>query len=290
MNIRKILLVAGLLVLPLFLTGVIPTPQGSVAVGTNAAGAYQFALYDANGALVTTPGSAAATQNVTGTGAAGTAATGVVTVQGIASGVAQPISGSVSAAVTGTVSGTGTAGTAASGVMTVQGIASAIPVLVGGQQAVLTAEFTRTADSHTYAQYQVVGPAVTAVLTFSNAARVVGGSGYLVKLRLNKSTTTTANAIFRLYIYSTAPTAIADESAFTLLYANRSNRVTYVDIFSMNTEGTGSDSANAFVILPPTSFTCAAADRNLYGVLVAEGAYVAGNAETFSAELTADQN
>lgn len=62
---------------------------------------------------------------VTGTGTAGTAATGVVTVQGIAS--ATPV----------LTAGTGTAGTAATAVTTVQGIASMTPVLVGGAAASL---------------------------------------------------------------------------------------------------------------------------------------------------------
>jgi hypothetical protein len=59
-------------------------------------------------------------QSVIGTGTAGTPATGVITVQGIASGTPQPIVG------------TGTAGVSGTAVLTVQGIASGTPQPVSG--------------------------------------------------------------------------------------------------------------------------------------------------------------
>jgi len=70
-------------------------------------------------------------------GVAGTASTDVITVQGIASGVAQPVSGTVTANIgtAGTLAtaakqpALGTAGTASADVITVQGVASMTPLL-----------------------------------------------------------------------------------------------------------------------------------------------------------------
>lgn len=97
------------------------------------------ATVGANGLAVTVnaalPTGANTIGAVTGSGAAGTAATGVVTVQGIAGAVAQPVSLATNtpdvtdraARLLGVVAGGGTAGTPATGVVTVQGIASGTP-------------------------------------------------------------------------------------------------------------------------------------------------------------------
>ena len=74
---------------------------------------------------------------VTGTGTAGTANAGVVTVQGIAS--MTPI----------LAAGSGTAGTADSGVVTVQGIASMTPIQVGDNSTSLTVDNTDITASAT---------------------------------------------------------------------------------------------------------------------------------------------
>lgn len=158
--------------------------------------------------------------------------------------------------------------------------------------SVITATFTRPADTTAYAASDVVCNSTSspAVITFTNIAKEAGGNGYIMSARLNKSTTTTTNANFRLYLYTVAPTPIADNAAFTLLYANRASRIGWIDFSSMNTEGTGSDSANAYVTAAGVKFTCAADSRNLYGVLVAKAAYAPGNAEQFFIELGCDLN
>jgi hypothetical protein len=158
---------------------------------------------------------------------------------------------------------------------------------LGGKMAVVNGEFTRPNDSTPYAANDVVGNG--AVVTFTNVGDSANGSGYVTNVRLVKSTATITNAVFRLWLYATAPTPIADNAQFTLLWANRAARLGYVDL-ACTTEGTGSDSASAFVTNVNLKFMCAGGSRNLFGVLEAKQAYTPGASESFYIELTVDQN
>jgi hypothetical protein len=159
--------------------------------------------------------------------------------------------------------------------------------LVRGSLAISAVEFTRPADTTAYATNDVVGDGT--VIVFSNVARVPNGTGYVTNARLIKSTTTTANAVFRLWLYNIAPAATADNLPFKLLYVFRACRIGYIDL-PCNVEGTGSDSASALVTNVNLKFNAALDSRNLFGVLEAKQAYAPGNAEKFWIELTVDQN
>lgn len=162
---------------------------------------------------------------------------------------------------------------------------------VGGRTVVASASFTRPADTTAYTAKDTVSnsTSVPTVLTFSNLARIAGGSGYITKARLltNQSTNT---ARFRLHLYHTAPTAINDNSPFTLLWANRAIRVGYIDFDAATTEGTGSDSASALNSVIRLAFSCTSASRTLYGALEAIDAFTPASGQEFFAELTAELN
>lgn len=178
---------------------------------------------------------------------------------------------------------TGSGATAGSETSLLQEIQSGI----SGKMAVVNGEFARPGDTTAYAINDVVGNG--AVVTFQNVGAEPEGSGYITNVRLVKSTATVANALFRLWLYNSAPAAIADNSPFTLLYADRAIRLGYVDL-ACTTEGTGSDSASALVTNINLKFKCAAGSQNLWGVLEAKQAYAPGASEVFWLELTADQN
>lgn len=157
-----------------------------------------------------------------------------------------------------------------------------------GRMAVISAEFTRPNNVTTYAIFDVVGDG--AVMTFQNAGRSVGGNGYITNIRVVKNSASNAIlAVFRLWLYGSAPTPIADNSPFTLLYANRAKQLGYIDL-AMSTEGTGSDACGAFQANINLKFQCEAASRDLYGVLEARLAYIPQLQEKFWVELTLDQN
>lgn len=162
---------------------------------------------------------------------------------------------------------------------------------VAGRLVTSAVSLTRPADTTAYAAKDAVSNSTSApsVLTFAGAGRVNAGTGYITALRM--MTDQSANvAQFRLHLYAIAPTAINDNAAQTLLYANRDKRVGYIDIGPLATEGSGSDAAsglNADLRLP---FKCDTADTNLYGLLETLSVFTPASAQSFYLSLVVDQN
>ncbi len=101
------------------------------------------------GTLIGAVGDSSGRTIVAGAGTAGVSTGGVLSVQGVASGTAIPVSGTVTANQGGapwSMTGTGAAGTAASGVLTVQGIAAMTPLLVNGSGSIQPVSGTVTAN------------------------------------------------------------------------------------------------------------------------------------------------
>ena len=162
---------------------------------------------------------------------------------------------------------------------------------VGGALVVATATFARPADTTAYAANDAVSNGDPSVLmTFAGLARVAGGSGYITKARI--VTDQSANtAAFRLWLYTISnPSVAADNAAFTLSWANRANRIGYIDFPALATEGTGSDSASALADTIRLAFQCAAGSQALYALLETKSAFTPANAQNFYVELTAEQN
>ena len=134
----------------------------------------------------------------------------------------------------------------------------------------VSATFARPNDSIAYTAKDVVSNSTSApaVMTFTDIGRVNGGSGNIIKARLFiDSATAMLGAAFRLHLYHTAPTAVNDNAAFPLLYANRDKRVGYLDLPATATEGAGSDSSAAIWVDMPVGFKCASGSKTLYGIL-----------------------
>lgn len=162
---------------------------------------------------------------------------------------------------------------------------------VGGKMASVAVTLTRPSNTDAYTAKDAVTDSTSAPtnLTFTNLARVNAGGGYIVKARLmtNQSTNT---ARFRLHLYPTAPTAINDNAAYTLLWANRANRIGYIDFAACQTEGSGSDAANSQNDTVRMPFVCASTSRHLYGLLETLDAFTPASGQIIYIELTSDQN
>ena len=165
---------------------------------------------------------------------------------------------------------------------------------VASNSVLSSATVTRPADTTPYAAKDVISTAVGAVIEFSGMARANGGTGTIVKARLmtNQSTNT---AQYRLHLFHTTPTAIADNAQYAMLDANKANRVGMIDFPATATEGTGSDAAatmrpSSDGSYPPPNlwYKCAAADTKLYGILETITAFTPASAGTFFIELGAD--
>lgn len=162
---------------------------------------------------------------------------------------------------------------------------SSVSVRTG--MASVAVEFTKGSDT-TYGVNDVVGPSSTAVINFANMFRANGEWGFVVKVTMMTDQVANVGA-YRLYLFHTAPTAIADGSVFTLLYADESKMIDYVDLPAMQTDGTGSTAAITKWVgsLPANA---AASDVDIYGVLVSKSAQTLVNGQKFTIRIWVDQN
>jgi hypothetical protein len=200
-------------------------------------------------------------------GTAGTASTDVLTVQGVASMTALKVDGS---AVTQPVS-----------------VAAVVSVKTG--MSVVSQEITRPADTTAYAANDVVGPTTTpAVGVLADLFSGNGASGYITKVRL--VTNQAANVTpYRIYFYNAAPTAIADNAASSVLYADDAKIIGYVDITNVSQEGSGSDAAMG-LWTGQLAAKAAAADNDLYYVIITKAAFTPANGQKYTVTVTLDQN
>jgi hypothetical protein len=164
-----------------------------------------------------------------------------------------------------------------------------VPAILGSLIPV-SATFTRPADTAAYAALDTVSNSTSAptVLTFANIARVSGGSGYLVKARLMTNLSTDTKR-YRLHLFYVAPTAINDNSPYTLLYANAANRIGEVTFNACTTEGTGSTAARSMRDDFRLSFNTSGS-RDLYGILETLDAGTPSSAQQYFIEITGDVN
>lgn len=162
---------------------------------------------------------------------------------------------------------------------------------VGGNMSAVAVTLTRPADTNAYIAKDTISDSTSSpnYLTFSNVARVNQGTGYIIFARL--LTDQSANiARYRLHLFHTAPTAINDNSPYTLLWANRASRIGYIDFEACQTEGSGSDMANSQNTWVRLAFQCASGSRAIYGILELLDAFTPASAQNFYIELRAECN
>jgi hypothetical protein len=167
-------------------------------------------------------------------------------------------------------------------------------VQVGGKiVAIAAAELTRPSDTNQYTALDAISDSTSAptLLTFSNVARANGGSGYITLVRMMTDQSTFTGQL-RIHFFHTAPSAINDNAPYTLLYANRANRIGHVDLSVGNTEGTGSTAANARCLSDgtnlPLPFVCAGSDRNIYAMIETLTTFNPASGQKFYFELRAE--
>lgn len=164
-------------------------------------------------------------------------------------------------------------------------------LIVGTNTALAGVELTRPANTTAYAVNAVVSDSTTAptVFTFTNAARINAGSGYIVKAAIITDQKTNV-AQFRLHLFQTAPTAVNDGTLFPFLYVNKAITIGYIDFPAMSTEDATSSTAAFAYWFGQVQYICAAANRNIYGILVTKTGFTPANAQKIYIELGLDSN
>lgn len=161
---------------------------------------------------------------------------------------------------------------------------------VGGNLLAVSFEYTRPADTNAYTAKDVIADSTSAptLMSWAGAARVTGGTGYITKARLVTDQKTNTST-FRLWLYSSAPTAINDNAPYTLLYADNSKRIGSLDLPALSTEdATNSTAASALNITDKLPYSCAA--TTLYGILETPSGFTPASGQKFWIELTFDRN
>ena len=155
----------------------------------------------------------------------------------------------------------------------------------------VSASFVRPANTTAYSVNDVLSGATSSgtAMTFLNAARDLGGGGYITDVMIVDSAYSATATTFDLFLFNTNPTtAINDNASFQPTDAELANVSTVINI---NTPSAGSATIGAAGNrLFETNgvnrqFVCADSSSDLYGVLVARTAYNPISAEEFTVRL-----
>lgn len=131
------------------------------------------------------------------------------------------------------------------------------------------------------------GGTIQKMLRLADVVSVDGGAGEIQKIRLTMGDAGVTTATFRFRFYNSPISQIADNAAFTLLYANRAKQVADVSPTTVLTEGSGSNSAVVtHVPSPAIPFECDSSRRDLFIQMTAVGTYTPASAETIRIEVT----
>jgi len=127
-------------------------------------------------------------------------------------------------------------------------------------------EITRPNTTPTYAAGDSINETVAVIKELTNVTTAVGGGGVIMDCMIEcNDVTNFVGKTVTLWLYKSAPTAIADDAAFTNLYANKDKRVMSIPV-TFSTPATGSDSCvgEASVI---KEFVCDPASTSLHCAL-----------------------
>ena len=163
---------------------------------------------------------------------------------------------------------------------------------VGGNLIMISTEFTRPADTTAYTANDVVSDntTTTTMQALANAARVSGGSGYIVGIRIATDKKSIVPALRVHFFNTTGATLAGDNVAYKEVYADGSKRVAYYDMPAMTTavDTTNSDMSRSVDMTMRIPYTCVA--TSLYYVLETLTAFTPASGEKITVTVFVDRN
>jgi hypothetical protein len=155
------------------------------------------------------------------------------------------------------------------------------PVVLAAPSATNSAAYTSSAsqtrpnDTTAYAALDVVGTSPAANMSFAGIGPALGGTVIItnVSLRLDVSAVPAGMIGFRLHLFNAAPTAIADNTAFDVIIADRSKYLGYVEIPAPTDLGATLWASSEEMYLPVRKEVVVPTGGALIGVLQTLGAY-----------------
>lgn len=156
----------------------------------------------------------------------------------------------------------------------------------------ISVEFTRPSDTNAYAIGDVVSDSTSATTmqAIANAARVSGGSGEIMGIRLSTDKKS-INPRIRVHFYSTnGATVSADNANWQDKYADVGKRIAYYDMPAMTTgaDTSNSDMSRSVDMTMQIPYVCAA--TSLYFVLETLDAFTPASGEKFTLTVFLKRN
>lgn len=148
-------------------------------------------------------------------------------------------------------------------------------------------QFTRPADTTAYAINDVVGDNTLRSFSLGN---IEGGTTGIITKAIVMSSNSALTARFRLHLYKSAITAIADNAACTILYTNRELYIGSIDLPSQYTSGSGSTASFSENITDVLSFDMTDYGPNIYYLLETLDVYTPVSASTYYIRLAVTKN
>lgn len=163
---------------------------------------------------------------------------------------------------------------------------------IGGNLVSVATEFTRPADTTAYAANDVVSDSTssTTMQALANAARVSGGSGYIVGIKVSTDKKSITPRL-RVHFFGTnGATIAADNVAYKEVYADGSKRLFYYDMPAMTTaaDTTNSDMSRSVDTSMRIPYICNA--TSLYYVLETLDAFTPASGQKITVTTFLDRN
>lgn len=149
--------------------------------------------------------------------------------------------------------------------------------------AIVSTTITRPSNATAYLANDVISTKAGSVLTFSNATKLSGSKIIVINanIMINVDAVPSGMDEFRLHLYSSAPTAIADNEAFNLPEDDRSKYLGFVTISTANDFGdtvyVQSVNTNKIVNLVDTT--------DIYGILETVDAFTPSSGDVFTVSM-----
>lgn len=150
-----------------------------------------------------------------------------------------------------------------------------------------SATTTRPADTTAYAADDVVGETGGVNLTFNGVGPTEGGKVLIDRatLRIDVASVPAGMTQFRLHLYNAAPTAIADNAAFSVISGDRAKYLGFVSIPTPIDLGATLFSGTEELSFPVRQQVVVPLGGVLYGVLQTVGAFTPSSADVSTITL-----
>lgn len=150
-----------------------------------------------------------------------------------------------------------------------------------------TASFARPADTTAYAVGDLVANSTTAGSVVPLQLQLgTGVSASLRRVRLRKSSTSIANAQFRVHLFRAAPVSAAGDNA-AISMTGVASYLGSIDVTMGQAFTDGAYGDGQFGVAIEQLLRLGAAEDSIYALLEARAAYAPANAETFTLQLEA---